>query len=79
MSDWCAAQGQLDNAHVTIHTSEDCCALSFATNIVSVERADYTGDEVCVACKRRQEGKPQCAGYHETLETMDASEVFADD
>jgi len=79
MTEWCAAQGRLEDNHVTIHTDADCCALSYATTIVSVERADYSADEVCVACKRRQQGKPQCAGPHETLEAMDASEVFADD
>ena len=79
MSEWVAAANQLANSYVTIHTDRDCCALSFATEIVAVDRADYAESDVCAACKRRQQGKPQCAGPHETLESMDASEVPADD
>ena len=77
--DWCAAAGQLAEGHPTIHTAADCCALSFANEIEPVDREDYDDDQVCSACRRRKQGKPQCAGPHETLESMDASEVPADD
>lgn len=77
--DWYATPQQIENNVATIHSDRDCCALGFANEIVAVDRADYSADQVCAACRRRKQGKPQCAGPHETLESMDASEVFADD
>ena len=80
MSDeWYATPKQLANGHRTIHNDEDCCALSFADETVVVDRTNFTDDEVCDACQRRQDGTPQCEGLHQRLEQMDAREVFADD
>jgi hypothetical protein len=76
---WYATPKQLANATATIHSEEDCCALGHASQTVAVDREDFTDAAVCDACRRRDANTPQCNGYHQRLDEMDAEELIADD
>jgi len=77
--DWYATPKQLANGHRTVHNDRDCCALSFADDVIVVDRADFTASEVCDACQRRDNDEAQCNGYHQQLAEMSPEEAFADD
>lgn len=80
MSDeWYATPKQLANGHRTVHNDRDCCALSFADDIVVVDRAEFGDAAVCNACERRDNDEAQCNGLHQRLDKMDAGELIADD